>query len=185
MLGKSSTALFVPKSPVYLPVIFGILNCIFRYNMGMVVRHNDSMIGVTFQYIFLVAAIVGAGHFASSGVSVDRFTNAAYENLASIATLSVGVPVTPENTLALQFAQRDGELTAREAQLLERERSLGVKYDEAIAHNKRLTLSVLGSVTFLLLLLILLNFYLDLKRNEEDRGESRPADHHGEFTTRL
>jgi hypothetical protein len=151
----------------------------------MVVQHNDGAVKVTFQYIFLVAAIVVAGNFAASDISLKKLTSVAYENLASVATLSVGVPVTPENTLALQFAQRDGELTAREAQLLERERSLGVKYDEAIAHNKRLTLSVLGSVTFLLLLLILLNFYLDLKRNEEDRGESRPADHHGEFTTRL
>jgi hypothetical protein len=152
----------------------------------MVVQHNDGAVKVTFQYIFLVAAIVVAGNFAANDVSLKKFTNAAYENLASVATLSVGVPVTPENTLALQFAQRDGELTAREAQLLERERSLGAKYDEAIAHNKRLTLYVLGSVTFLLLLLILLNFYLDLKRGEGDRKESRPtADHHGEFTTRL
>ncbi len=151
----------------------------------MVVRHNDSLLRVTFQYMLLVAVIVTLGRFAVGGVLLGTWTNATYENLASIAMLSASVPVTPENTLALQFEQRDSELSAREEQLLERERLLGAKYDEAIAHNKRLTLYVLGSVTFLLLLLILLNFYLDLKRGEGDRVGGRNTDHHGEFTTRL
>jgi hypothetical protein len=151
----------------------------------MVVRHDDSMVKVTFQYMLLVATIVATGSFSALSPQMSKFTNAAYENLASIATLSAAVPLTPENILSSQFAQRDGDLTLRETQLLERERSLGLKYDEAIAQNKRLTLYVLGGVTTLLLFLILLNFYLDLKRDEEDRKGGRPTDHRGEFTTRL
>lgn len=151
----------------------------------MVVRHNDGALKVTFQYIFLVAAIIVAGNFTARDISLQKLSIGAYENLANVAMISVGVPATPENTLALQLAQREGDLTQRESQLIERERSLGTKYEEAIAQNKRLTLYVLGSVTFLLLLLILLNFYLDLKRDEEDRSGSRPIEHRGEFTTRL
>lgn len=153
--------------------------------MTMVAWHNDSMTRVTFRYLLLVAVIIATAHLAAGGGPLGRLTNAAYENLASVATLSASVPPSPENTLALQLSQREGDLTAREAQLLEREKALGAKYDEAIAHNKRLTLYVLGSVTFLLLLLILLNFYLDLKRDKEDRKEEQHTDHRGEFMIRL
>lgn len=153
----------------------------------MTIRQNDSIFSVTLQYALLVGAIVVSGQLAASGVSLSALTSAAYQNLASIATLSASVPATRENTLALQFLQKEGDLTLREQELIERERSLGLKYDAMIAQNKRLTLYVLGSVTFLLLLLILLNFYLDIRRDEEDRAGRRlvDTDHHAEFTTRL
>lgn len=136
------------------------------------------------QYIFLVGIIVATGRFGLHEISTVPLTWNAYENLASIATMSVAVAPNEYSMLAQQFTQKEGELTAREHALLLREEALGAKYQEEIDANKRSTLLLFAGTTLLLLLLILFNFFLDLKR---EKNPSRPNEegHHGEFTTRL
>ena len=152
----------------------------------MAERNKGSIIKIFLLYAVLVIfPVIGGELAATQQVHVGLFTKAAYENLANISTLSVSVPPNPESTLALQLMQREGDLSARESALVEREKEFGAKYEDEIAHNKRLTLFVMGGVSVLLLILILLNFFLDMKRGQTEEAEKQHADHRGEFTTRL
>ena len=133
----------------------------------MVVWDAESKKKVTMQYLALVFAVVLTTEIASGDIPLKSFALSAYQNLASVASLSAAIEQTPVNSLAQQFDQKERELTAREAQLLLREQELDAKYQESIESNRRLTLYVLGGITLLLLLLIFMNFYYDIKREEE------------------
>lgn len=133
----------------------------------MVVWLGQSKSKVTMQYGALVAAIVIVTQLGLGDISYKRLAISAYQNLANVSSISVGVPPTEINMLAQQFDQKQKELTAREEALLEREKDLDAKYQESIEANRRLTLYVLSGVTILLLLLIFMNFYYDVKREEE------------------
>ncbi len=119
------------------------------------------------QYLALVFAVVFTTEIASGNIPLRSFALSAYQNLADVAALSAAIEPTPVNMLAQQFDLKEKELTAREAELLEREKQLDAKYQESIDSNRRLTLYVLGGVTLLLVLLIFMNFYYDIKREEE------------------
>ena len=144
----------------------------------MVVWHTESKKKVTMQYLALVFAVVLTTEIASGGIPLKSFALSAYQNLASVASLSAAIEQTPVNTLAQQFDQKGKELTAREAQLLLREQELNAKYQESIESNRRLTLYVLGGITLLLLLLIFMNFYYDIKREEERERSLTSGERH-------
>ena len=144
----------------------------------MVVWHTESKKKVTMQYLALVFAVVLTTEIASGDIPLKSFALSAYQNLASVASLSAAIEQTPVNSLAQQFDQKGKELTAREAQLLVREQALDAKYQESIDSNRRLTLYVLGGITLLLLLLIFMNFYYDIKREAERERSLTSGDGH-------
>ena len=133
----------------------------------MVLWLRQSKSRVAMQYGALVAAVVIVAQLGLGDISYKQIAISAYQNLANVSSISVGVPPTEINLLAQQFDQKQKELTAREEALLEREKDLDEKYQESIEANRRLTLYVLSGVTILLLLLIFMNFYYDVKREEE------------------
>jgi hypothetical protein len=145
----------------------------------------DARTKAVFQTFVLMVALVTVLHMAQDGTSLGAMARNAYENVASVSSMSVAVPPSEYSYLAMQFAQKEGELTSREQALLAREQAFGAQYQEAIDANKRLTLYVLGGVTALLLLLILVNFYLDIQREKGEIKKEVHRDHSGEFTTRL
>ena len=120
----------------------------------------------------------------SPGSSLGKIAANAYENMANVASVSATIPPNEYNVLAMEFSQKETELTLREQALLTKEASLDAKYQEQISANKRLNLYVLGGVTLLLLLLIFFNFYFDMKR-EEERERSMARYHEGELSTHL
>ena len=140
----------------------------------MVVWHHESKGKVAAQYTALIAAIVLVSQSGVTQNSWKQVAMSAYQNLADVSAISAAVPSNEFNSLAQQFKQRDQELSAREQALIAHEADLDQRYQEMIAANKHLTLYVLGGVTFLLLLLIFLNFYFDILREEErEKGDSR------------
>ena len=145
----------------------------------------DTRIKAALQSFVLAGALMTMFYMAQDGVSFPVMAKNAYENVASVASMSAAVPPSEYSNLAMQFAQKEGELTSREQALLAREQAFGAQYQEAIDANKRLTLYVVGGVTALLLLLIFLNFYLDLQRGKSETQKEMSHDHSGEFTTRL
>lgn len=151
----------------------------------MVALNVDARIKAGLQSFVLVGALMTVLYMAQDGISLPVMAKNAYENVASVSSMSASVPPSEYSYLAMQFAQKEGELTSREQALLAREQAFGAEYQKAIDANKRLTLYVLGGVTALLLLLILLNFYLDLQRGKSETKKEVNHDHRGEFTTRL
>ncbi len=153
----------------------------------MVAELHTSKYKISLQYGAIIAGIVLVSQLGVNNVSIGKLATSAYDNLANVASMSASVAPNQYNTLALQFDQKDKELSAREQDLMKREQNLDIKYQEAIAANKRTVLYVLGGITLLLLLLILLNFYFDVKREEDHEREaivSHPH-HEGGFTTQL
>lgn len=151
----------------------------------MIAFNADARTKAVFQSFVLMAALVTALHMAQGETSLGVMARNAYENVASVASMSAAVPPSEYSYLAMQFAQKEGELTSREQALIAREEAFGMQYQKAIDANKRLTLFVLGGVTLLLLLLILFNFYLDIQRGKSETKKEASHDHSGEFTTRL
>jgi NADH:ubiquinone oxidoreductase subunit 6 (subunit J) len=145
----------------------------------------DARIKAAFQSFVLVGALMMVFYMAQDGVSFPAMAKNAYENIASVSSMSAAVPPSEYSYLAMQFAQKEGELTSREQALIAREQAFGAQYQEAMDANKRLTLFVLGGVTILLLSLILANFYLDAQRGKGETKKEVSHDHAGEFTTRL
>lgn len=76
--------------------------------------------------------------------------------------ITAGVEKNPINTLAQNLRQKDLALTERERLLVEEESRLVRN-----GNTQDLSFLIIGFGT-LLLFLILLNFYLDLKRKKED-----------------
>lgn len=134
------------------------------------------------QYMSLVALLVLATQIAPSGFSAQKLQDFAYANAAAVIGIGAAIAPNEYNTLAQSLEQKQTELTEREKELIAREEALGREYRETIAANNRATLLVVGGVSLVLILLILLNFYLDMKR-----GASRalPKPHEGELQTRL
>jgi hypothetical protein len=145
----------------------------------------DARTKAAFQSFVLTTAFVTMLYLAQDGTPFGVMAKNAYENVAGVASMSAAVPPTEYSYLALQFAQKEDELTTREQALLAREQAFGAQYQKTIDANKRLTLSVLGGVTLLLLALILINFYLDMQRRKSETKREVSRGHSGEFTTRL
>lgn len=120
-----------------------------------------------YRYGVIVLAIVVVSQLGIQETSVKALAVSTYQNLANIASLNATVPPNEYNTLAMQFDQKDKELTLRETQLIDREKELDAKYLEEIAATKRFTFYSVGGITLLLIFFIFLNFYFDIKREEE------------------
>lgn len=155
----------------------------------MVVLIHESKRKIAFQYTALILGVVLVSQLGIHDISVGKLATNAYENLANVASMSASIPPNDFNILAAQFSQKENELTQREQDLLAREANLDAKYQEQIAANKRLTLYVLGGMTILLIMLIFLNFYFDIKREEarekEVGVEHGAVPHDAKFTTEL
>ena len=150
----------------------------------MIAWFHDPKRKIQFRYVGVFFALVLVWQMSVQNVSLTSLAVSAYQNLAAISSMSATIPPNPYNSLALQFDQKQQELTTREQQLAEREAALNAKVEEASAANRMLTITVLGGVTILLLILILLNFYFDVKR-EEGRRNATTDNHHNEFSTKL
>ena len=86
--------------------------------------------------------------------------------------MNVGVPENPFNKLALQLDEKEARLNEQEKRLDERTDVLG------IGNNIGLWLMVIAFGIGALFVLILLNFYLDIKRRrlkEKQPEDIRPA----------
>lgn len=155
----------------------------------MVVLMHESKRKIAFQYTAIIAGVILVSQLGIHDISFGKLATNAYQNLANVASMSASIPQNDFNVLATQFSNKENELTQREQDLLAREASLDAKYQEQIASNKRLTLYVLGGMTLLLVLLIFLNFYFDIKREEAREKESGPEHralpHDTKFTTEL
>lgn len=139
---------------------------------------------VSVRYGAIIFGVVLVGQIGMQHTSLGSLAVAAYQNLATVASMSAAVLPNEYNSLAVQLDQKDKELTDREQELLRQEAVLDAKIEEATAANKRLTIIVLGSVTALLLILIFLNFYFDVKREESHERKASEEEHH-EFSTKL
>lgn len=150
---------------------------------------HESKRKIAFQYTALIVGVVLVSQLGIHNISFGKLATNAYENLANVASMSASIPPNDFSVLAAQFSQKENELTQREQDLLAREASLDAKYQEQIAANKRLTLYVLGGMTMLLIMLIFLNFYFDIKREEarekEAGGGHGTMPHDAKFTTQL
>ncbi len=133
----------------------------------MVVLFQESKRKTRFQYAAIIVAVMLVSQLSLHDLSLKKIAVNAYRNIASVASFSASVQPNEYNVLATEFDQKDRELTAREQDLVKREQALGEQYQQAIDANNRLTLYVIGGVTLFLLLLISLNFYFDVKREEE------------------
>lgn len=155
----------------------------------MVVFIHESKRKIAFQYTALIAGVVLVSQLAINDISFGKLATNAYENLANVASMSASIPPNDFNILAAEFSKKENELTQREQDLLAREAGLDAKYQEQIAANKRLTLYVLGGMTLLLVMLIFLNFYFDIKREEARENEvgveNGTLPHDATFTTKL
>ena len=120
-----------------------------------------------FRYTTLIVAILIFGQIELPHVSLKEMASATYQNLANVASINAGVQPNEYNTLAQQFSEKDQQLSAREQELIQREKALDAKYQAEIAATKRTTLLTVGGATLVLVLLILANFYFDIKREEE------------------
>lgn len=120
-----------------------------------------------FRYATLIVAIIVFGQIELPHVPLSKMASEAYQNLANVAAINASIAPNEYNTLAQQFSDKDRELTAREQELIAREKALDAKYQEEIAATRRTTLFTVGGATLVLVLLILANFYFDIKREEE------------------
>lgn len=131
------------------------------------VENSPKIAPFRFRYAMLILAIIIFGQVQLPHLSVSKIAAVAYQNLASISSINASIPPNEYNTLAQQFSEKDKQLTAREQELIAREKALDAKYQAEISANKITTLYTIGGVTLTLVLLILANFYFDIKREEE------------------
>jgi len=114
---------------------------------------------------FLGIAIAGVAVLTiASGPLVDRLGYAGMEKVRQFANtvgMFAAVPKNENNTLAQDLQQKQQELTEREMLIKQKEQTLGYK-EESNNKTAVVYITVIGG---LLLLLILMNFYLDWKRN--------------------
>ena len=129
-------------------------------------------------YVALVAILVLIVQLVSIGsFPIKRIAFQATENLATIIGVAGSVAPNEFNQLAQQFDKKEKELTSREQGLALREQSLLNTKDD---HKILYMMIGIGILIFLLLL----NFYLDWKR--EKHGWSNPSIRHdGDLLTRL
>lgn len=95
--------------------------------------------------------------------------------LAQVTTgISATVPPNPINTLAQQLKEKELQLKSKE-EIIDRrelflEQKLMAELTEKEKESRRNIMIFLGAVSCALLSLILLNFYLDWKRNKKELG---------------
>jgi len=148
-------------------------------------QHNQQRFRLWGHIILLLLLCTGAWSALNIG-SIKDLSLRAIDNIASVVGMNAAVSPNPYNTLALQFTEKENALLAREAELTAKEASLEARLREDIAREYRVVIVALGVVTVLLLLLIFLNFYFDIRRDVEGKVSAQNSLlHNGEFRTRL
>ncbi len=143
--------------------------------------------------MFAIVTIFGSSLLATRGLMGEV---AGREELsahaASVIGMSVGVPENEANRLAQALEQKASELSERERAIDAKEREVRAIVYEENSKQLRLIILLVTGVTFFLMTLIGVNFYMDRKRMLRETSErsapSRHADPHahaGEFTTKL
>ena len=94
-----------------------------------------------------------------SPIDISVFLGA---NMGRAIGMNIGVPENPFNKLALQLDEKEVKLNEQEKKLDERAEALG------IGDNTGLWLMVIAFGIGALFVLILFNFYLDIKRRHQD-----------------
>ena len=87
--------------------------------------------------------------------------------LANAVGVSVGVEPNELNVITAQLTQRERDLAEREAALTQREINVGIDRSSGAVSGVDYSNYILSSILFILLLLILLNYALDFRRNRE------------------
>ncbi len=82
--------------------------------------------------------------------------------------ISATVPPNPYNTIAQQLNKKEKELQEREKEINQKEKQIKEK---VVSQNKAI-LWGLFSMTFILFVLILMNFYLDFKRKKSNQSQN-------------
>lgn len=90
-------------------------------------------------------------------------------NTAAVSAITTSVPQNEVNVLAQALDEKRAALDEREVELTARESALAFRVAEEVRKENRKTLFVILGTALLLLVLVLLNFYFDLRR------DSRPA----------
>ena len=118
-------------------------------------------------YVILVAIIVGS--FGISAITRDdRDLSSSYNwsQLGQVVGVAGRVAPNEVNIFAQELEERQKELDEREQELLAREQGLFVE-DRGIAIDGTMLMATVG---LLLLVLILLNFFLDWRRGRREKG---------------
>jgi len=114
---------------------------------------------------FLGIAIVGVAVLTiASGPLGDRLGHAGMEKVRQFANtvgMFAAVPKNEKNSLAQGLQQKQQELTEREMLVEQKEQALAYKNES----NGKTAVVYITAIGGLLLLLILMNFYLDWRRN--------------------
>jgi len=111
-------------------------------------------------YLFALIVVI---FFFELGLSPIDITKFAGSKIGSAVGMSVGVAENPFNKLALQLEEKEKILEEKEIELNKKEAELN---KESILDNDSLLLFSAGGI-LVLLVLILINFYLDYKRRKQ------------------
>lgn len=139
---------------------------------------------VAFQYAAIIAVLAIITALQSPGIPTDGLKKLVYQNIASVIGVTAGVSSNQYNQLAQQLAQKDLEISSRERELIERERLINEEYQATIFRTQNGVFYAISFAALILLLLILLNFYLDYFR-EKKKSALLGKPHAQELQTRL
>lgn len=92
-------------------------------------------------------------------------TYTAGQQIASVVGMSASVAPNELNVITAKLTEREQQLALREAALIERELAVGVT--GSAAPNSNRTTFLMAAVLFILLLLIVFNYFLDYIRSKE------------------
>lgn len=102
-------------------------------------------------------------------------------NAAAVSAITTSVPRNEVNVLAQALEEKRVALDEREVELTARESALAQRVAEEVRKENRKTLFVILGTALVLLILVLLNFYFDLRRgshSEATSGGDEPAAPH-------
>ena len=116
------------------------------------------------SYILSIAFVISSlflGLYFLTKVSPVEVGDYLVRQTMSSVGISVGVPPNPLNTLAQEILEKEREIQQREDALIQREQELVTPF--VLVAGRDVTFYLLAGFNFLLLLLIVLNFYFDRK----------------------
>lgn len=120
-------------------------------------KRRESILGyITALWVLSVVVLAGGDIF--SGVRMQGAL------IGSVIGVSAAVPPNEFNSLVAQLSEREKDLDARAAALSAREQSLLSDLDARQKDRMRGVYTYLFGFTFFLLLLVLVNYYLDYHR---------------------
>lgn len=156
-------------------------------------RRTHSVLPGLRMAVFVVAGIL-AVQLLDPDLDLGGLREEFSRNMAAVSAITTSVPRNEVNVLAQALDDERAKLDVRAVELDQREAALALRVAEEVRRENRKTLFAILGTALLLLILILLNFYFDLRRDPHasasgTEDESTPPKHdpsHGEeFVTRL